>query len=335
MDSRTLGRSGLKVSAFSLGTMEWGGKVSRDDAAAQLALALDNGVSVVDTADCYTGGTSEEIVGALIKSHRPRVLLASKFSVPMDEDDPNARGTSRRHVIQACEASLKRLKTDCIDLYYIHRPHPAIPIEETLYALDDLIRAGKIRAAGSSSFASWQMVEAQWCSDVRNLLRLTAEQTPYHLLDRRIEREVVPAARSHGIGLVVWSPLAGGLLTGKYLDAKASDLRLSASDTSWGAKHFSDAANEAVTALNAIAQDAGHSLLQMALAWTLSRPGVSSIVLGARTPDQLAGQLGALATTLDQDTLDRIDAVVPFGGVTVPYYLDDAFADFTPNRVGW
>lgn len=335
MEIRQLGRSGLKVSALSLGTMEFGSKVSEKTAADILAVARDHGVTVVDTANCYTAGQSEQIVGKLIAPNRDRMLLATKFSVPMQTDVPNSGGTSRYNVIASCEASLKRLGTDHIDIYYIHRPFQETPIEETLRALEDLIRSGKVRAIGSSSFAGWQLVEAQWCADVRNLTRITVEQIPYHLLDRRVERELMPAARSYGVGVTVWSPLAGGLLTGKYLAATEASHRLQADDEAWGRKHFTDQATKAVAQLSKIAQEAGHTLTEMSLAWTLRQPGVSSVVLGARTVEQMEQQLSATSTDLTSDTLGAIEDALPFGGVTVPYYLDDAFANFAPNSFAW
>ncbi|MCV3272311.1 aldo/keto reductase [Roseobacter sinensis] len=315
--------------------MEFGGKVSDAEAANVFACARDRGVTMVDTANCYTAGRSEEIVGRLIAPHRGRMLLASKFSVPVAEDMPNTGGTSRYSVIANCEASLRRLGTDHIDIFYIHRPFTETPIEETLRALEDLLSAGKVRAIGASSFASWQLVEAQWCADLRNLTRPTAEQTPYHLLDRRVERELIPAARSCGVGVTVWSPLAGGLLTGKYLKNVDDANRLSADDADWGAKHFSDHATKTVKRLNELATASGHTLTEMSLAWTLRQPGVSSIVLGARSVAQLEQQLAATDVDLADETLNAIDAIVPFGGVTVPYYLDDAFADFRPNKFAW
>ncbi len=334
MEYRQLGRSGLKITPFTLGTMEVGGKVDEDIAADLVAMAVERGINLIDTANVYTGGRSEEIIGRLIKPHRDKVLLSTKFSVPLS-DDPNSGGTSRHAVIASCEASLKRLGTDHIDLYFIHRPFPETPIEETLRALEDLVRSGKVRAIGTSSFASWQVMEALWCADVRNLIRLTAEQTPYHLLDRRVERELVPAARSHGLGLMIWSPLAGGLLTGKYLGQDAENARLQKADTAWGAKHFAPGVAETVAKLKAIADEAGQSLTAMSLAWTLAQPGVTSLVLGPRNREQLAEQLDALEVNFSADQLQAIDEVVPFGGVTVPYYLDDAFADFSPNWHGW
>jgi aryl-alcohol dehydrogenase-like predicted oxidoreductase len=314
--------------------MEVGGKVDEGTAADLVAMAVERGINLVDTANVYAGGRSEEIVGRLIKPHRDKLLVSTKFSVPLP-DDPNSGGTSRHAVIANCEASLKRLGTDHIDLYFIHRPFPQTPIDETLRALEDLVRAGKVRAVGSSSFASWQVLEALWCADVRHLVRLTAEQTPYHLLDRRVERELVPAARSHGLGLMIWSPLAGGLLTGKYLGQDAQTARLQKADSAWGAKHFATGVTETVSKLKSLAEEAGQSLTAMSLAWTLAQPGVTSLVLGPRDRQQFAEQLDALEVKLRHDQLQAIDKVVPFGGVTVPYYLDDAFADFSPNRHSW
>ncbi|MCR9194911.1 MAG: aldo/keto reductase [Hyphomonas sp.] len=335
MEFRQLGRSGLKVTPFTLGTMEFGGKVAEDDAADLLAMAIERGINVVDTANCYGAGRSEEIVGKLIAPHRDKVLLATKFSIPMLDGAPNLGGTSRYNVVAACEASLKRLGTDHIDLYYIHRPFPETPIEETLRALDDLVSAGKVRAVGSSSFASWQLVEAQWCSDVRNLIRITAEQTAYHLLDRRVERELVPAALSHGVALTIWSPLAGGLLTGKYVDGGATTMRLRPDDSDWGAKHFTPQVNSTVAALLDVARQNGHTLTAMSLAWTLRQPAVASIVLGPRNRQQLTEQLDALDVVMDDAQAAAIDAIVPFGRATVPYYLDDQFANFSATTHGW
>lgn len=334
MQHRQLGRSGLKITPVTLGTMEVGGKVDEGTAADLVAMAVERGINLVDTASVYAGGHSEEILGRLIKPYRDKLLVSTKFSVPLS-DDPNSGGTSRHAVIANCEASLKRLGTDHIDLYFIHRPFPQTPIEETLRALEDLVRAGKVRAVGSSSFASWQVLEALWCADVRNLVRLTAEQTPYHLLDRRVERELVPAARSHGLGLMIWSPLAGGLLTGKYLEHGAQTARLQKADSAWGAKHFATGVTETVSKLKSLADEVGQSLTAMSLAWTLAQPGVTSLVLGPRDRQQFTEQLDALEVKLSHDQLQAIDKVVPFGGVTVPYYLDDAFADFSPNRHSW
>ncbi len=335
MTTRPLGRTGLQVSPFSLGSMEFGGQVDESTAADLVAAALDAGINAIDTANVYTGGRSEELVGRLIAPHRDRLLIATKFAVPTDADDPNSGGTSRRTVIAACEASLRRLGVDHIDLYYIHRPSTQTAIDETLRALDDLVRAGKIRAVGTSAFAGWQIVEALWCASDLGLNRPVVEQAAYHLLDRRAERDLVPAARTHDVALTIWSPLAGGLLTGKYLDGGADPGARLKPDNAWGAKHFTPAADRAVRSLAALAADAGISLTALSLAWTLQRPGVTSVVIGPKTVAQLTDQLLALNVHPDDDLLSAMDEVVPPGGVTVPYYLDDSFADFRPQPYHW
>jgi aryl-alcohol dehydrogenase-like predicted oxidoreductase len=335
MTTRSFGRTGLQVSPLTLGTMEFGGKVSEAEAARLLDLAVDAGVNMIDTANVYSGGVSEQIVGRLLAGRRDRILLATKFSVPTDPDDPNSGGTSRRTVIAACEASLRRLDTDYLDLYYVHRPYTQTALDETLRALDDLVRSGKVRSIGTSGFAGWQLVEALWCASDLRLNRPVVEQTAYHLLDRRAERELVPAALTHGTALTIWSPLAGGLLTGKYLAGEAAaDARLSR-DNAWGAKHFTAAADQAVRALADLAGQCDITLTALSLAWTLQRPGVVSVVMGPRTTEQLRDQLTALDVSLDEDVLAEIDQIVPPGGVTVPYYLDDDFADFRPHPYLW
>jgi aryl-alcohol dehydrogenase-like predicted oxidoreductase len=335
MGLRKFGRTGLVISPFTLGTMEFGSKVDEVEASRLVDSALEAGINVVDTANVYASGSSEEIVGRLVHDKRDRLILATKFSVRTDAHDPNSGGTSRRHVIAACEASLRRLRTDYIDVYYIHRPSTQTAIDETLRALDDLVRAGKIRYVGSSGSSGWQLVEMLWCAHDLGLKRPVVEQTAYHLLDRRAERDLIPAALSHDTALAVWSPLAGGLLTGKYLRQRpASGARLSPAND-WGAKHFTPQADAAVAALAACATETGVTLTAFSLAWTLQRPGITSIVLGPRTVDQLADQLAALDVTIDQDLSKRIDDIVPFGGVTVPYYLDDSFADFRPQPYRW
>ncbi len=332
---RPLGRTGLQVSPFTLGSMQFGEKVTEEEAGRLFEMAMDAGINMVDTANVYGAGASEEIVGRLIAPWRDRLLLATKFSVPTDAEDPNSGGTSRRTVIAACEASLRRLRTDHIDLYYIHRPFTQTAIDETLRALDDLVRAGKIRSIGTSGLAGWQLVESLWCAHDLGLNRPVVEQTAYHLLDRRAERDLVPAALTHDTALTVWSPLAGGLLTGKYLSSDTGgDARLSPTNA-WGAKHFTPATDAAVAELAKLADDAGMSLTALSLAWTLQRLGVASLVVGPRNRRQFTDQLAAVELTLSEDVLDAIDGIVPPGGVTVPYYLDDDFADFRPQPYHW
>ena len=332
---RPFGRTGLMISPFTLGSMEFGSKVDEAEAFRLLDRAFEVGVNAIDTANVYASGRSEETVRRLIRGRRDSIILATKFSVPTDSHDPNSGGTSRRTVIAACEASLRRLQTEYLDVYYIHRPSTQTAIDETLRALDDLVHAGKIRYVGSSGAAGWQLVEMLWCAHDLGLNRPVVEQTAYHLLDRRAERDLVPAALTHDTALAVWSPLAGGLLTGKYLDDRlGSGGRLSPADE-WGAKHFTPQADAAVAALADCAMETGVRLTALSLAWTLQRPGIATIVLGPRTVDQLNDQLAALDVTIDGELAKRIDEIVPPGGVTVPYYLDDSFADFRPQPYRW
>ena len=334
MDLRPFGRTGLVVSPLSLGTMEFGSKIDELEAAKLLDAAIEAGINVVDTANVYADGRSEEILGRLIGFRRDQLIVATKFSVPTDSQDPNSGGTSRRTVIAACEASLRRLGTDYLDVFYIHRPFTQTAIDETLRALDDLVRAGKVRSIGSSGTSGWQLVDMLWAAHDLGLNRPVVEQTAYHLLDRRAERDLVPAALTHDTALVVWSPLAGGLLTGKYLGQQAGNARLSPTDA-WGAKHFTPQANAAVAQLAECARQAGVTLTALSLAWTLQRPGVTSVVLGPRSTAQLAEHLAALDVRADTELLEQIDRIVPPGGVTVPYYLDDSFADFRPHPYRW
>jgi aryl-alcohol dehydrogenase-like predicted oxidoreductase len=333
MKLRPFGRTGLMISPFTLGSMEFGSKVDPTEASRLLDRAIEAGVIALDTANVYASGRSEEIVGRLITGRRDRFILATKFSVPTDSQDPNSGGTSRRTVIAACEASLRRLHTDYIDVFYIHRPSTQTATDETLRALDDLVHTGKIRYIGSSGASGWQLIEMLWCAHDLGLNRPVVEQTAYHPLDRRAERDLVPAAITHNTAIAVWSPLAGGLLTGKYLGERpAPDARLSP-DNEWGAKHFTRQADAAVAALAECAKEAGVTLTGLSLAWTLQRPGVTTIVLGPRTVDQLDDQLAGLDVAIDEDLSKRIDEIVPPGGVTV--YLDDSFADFRPQPYRW
>jgi aryl-alcohol dehydrogenase-like predicted oxidoreductase len=225
MQYQPLGRTGVSVSRFALGTMLFGTAVDETSAAAQLDHALHAGLNHLDTADVYGRGASEELLGRLLRKagRRDRLVLATKVHCAMADDDPNAQGSSRRHLVAACEASLRRLGVDHVDLYYLHRPSTQVPIDESLRALDDLVRAGKVRYVGTSSFAAWQVLEALWAAHEYRLNRPVVDQSPYSLLDRRVERELLPMAGSYGIGVTVWSPLAGGLLTGKYRTGASPD----------------------------------------------------------------------------------------------------------------
>jgi aryl-alcohol dehydrogenase-like predicted oxidoreductase len=341
MEYRSLGRTGMQVSVLSLGAMLFGGETDETEATALVERALDAGVNSIDTANIYGRGRSEEILGRVLTRNgkRQRLVLATKVHVTMDDTDPNSGGNHRRHIIEQCHASLRRLQTDYLDLYYIHRPSTQVPIDETLRALDDLVRAGYVRAIGTSSFAAWQILEGLWAAKEHHLNRFVAEQTPYHLLDRRIERELAPMAQTYGVGLTIWSPLAGGFLSGKYRRGRgrpeAVRLRETGERNAWVERHFVDRAFDVVERVAALAAEKGCTPAQLAIAWAARHEAVASVVLGARSVAQLDELLGARDVRLTADDLARLDEVSPPGGVVVPYYLDDAFADFRPHRHRW
>ena len=331
MELRNFGRTGVKVSAICLGAMMFGGRTAPEDAYTIIDKALDQGINFIDTANVYNRGRSEEVVGEALKrrGRRDTVFLATKVHGVMDAEDPNARGNSRRHIIQQCEASLRRLQTDWIDLYQIHRPQSDIPIDETLRALDDLIRAGKVRYIGTSTFGAWQIVESIYVAKEFGLNRFVCEQPPYNLLDRRIERELIPMAQTYGIALIPWSPLAGGLLTGKYRRGQPlpEDARF-ANPSYANLRRLTDRVYDVVEALEPIAQEKGCTLSQLALAWVMQQPGVTSAIIGPRTMEQLDDNLGATTVTLTDDDRKRIDAIVPRGSHVAPFYE----ADFGPHQ---
>lgn len=311
---RPLGRSGMQVSTIGLGTMVLGawGNTDHDACVRLIHRALDSGVNLVDTADIYADGESEEIVGRALAGRRDDVVLATKFHLPMG-DDPNRRGGSRRWIMTAVEQSLRRLATDHIDLYQVHRPDPDTAITETIDALSDLVRAGKIRAWGTSTFAASDLVETSWAAERRAVAGPHSEQPPYSILQRGIEREVLPVCARHGIGVLVWSPLAGGWLTGKY----RRDSPVPADSRAANEPDHFDGGNpakfDATEQLAAIAAEAGLPLAHLALAWAVEHPAVTAALIGPRTEAQLDDLLGASAIELDDDTLDAIDAVVPPG----------------------
>ena len=339
MEYRNLGRTGVQVSALTMGSMLLHEIPDAADAARLLDEALDHGVNSVDTANVYGRGASEERLGQLLdrNGRRNRLVLASKFHVRMNDDDPNAAGSSRRHVIDACHESLRRLRTDHLDIYYIHRPTTQVPIDETLGALDDLVRAGKIRYIGTSSFAAWQLIESLWVSRELHLSRVVVEQSPYSLVDRRVERELLPMARTYGIGITVWSPLAGGLLTGKYsAENWPQDARFPRTPASpWEQRHFTPSAKAIVDVVINLAAQKRCSPTQLSIGWILRRPGVTSVVLGVRNSRQLQDQLGAVAVEFSDEELTRLDEIAPPGRATVPYYLDDDLADWSPAVHRW
>ncbi|MEV4347160.1 aldo/keto reductase [Actinoplanes sp. NPDC049596] len=313
MQNRTLGRTGIKVSPYALGAMMFGaaagvGNPDHDDATRIIHKALDAGINFIDTADVYSYGESEEIVGAALKGRRDSVVVATKFGRPMGED-PNRQGGSRRWIMAAVEDSLRRLRTDYIDLYQIHRLDPDTELEETLGALTDLLRSGKVRAIGSSNTPATSIVEAQWLAERRGLARPHTEQPPYSLLNRGIEAEILPTAQRYGLGVLTWGPLAQGTLTGRIRPGRDTDLRRTAFF-----KHIADVRRvETVEKLIPLADEAGLSLIHLAMAFVTAHPGVTSALLGARTMAQLDNLLAGLEVTLPGDLLDRIDEIVPPG----------------------
>jgi aryl-alcohol dehydrogenase-like predicted oxidoreductase len=336
MEYRQLGRTGVQVSPLALGGMLFGGKTPEAEAQAIIDHALDAGINCIDTANAYMRGRSEEVIGAALRRNgkRARVVLATKVFARMDDEDPNAAGIHRRHIREQCEASLRRLQTDYIDLYYIHRPMHTIPIDETLRALDDLIRAGKILYIGCSTFPAWAVVESLWAAREYGLNRFICEQPPYHLLDRSIEHELIPMAQTYGLALMAWSPLAGGLLTGKYQCGAPADARIQPGNA-WADRHLTADALASVAALGRLAAEKGCTLSQLALAWCIARPGITGAILGARTLDHLTDQLGALQVALTDEDHRRIDAIRAPGSTLVSYYHEDGAADFHPPLYRW
>ncbi len=350
MDYRSLGRTGMQVSPLCLGAMMFGGwgEHDHDTSVEIIHRALDAGINFVDTADVYSQGESETIVGkALTGGRRDGVILATKFhgqmGVPPDAPmgtpgDPNQRGNSRRWVVRAVEDSLRRLQTDWIDLYQVHRPDPDTDLEETLGALTDLQRQGKIRAFGCSTYPAHRIVEAQWISERRSLGRFVTEQPPYSLLVRGIEADVLPVCEAYGMGVLPWSPLGGGWLSGRY--RKGKDLPTSLRASRLPARYdLSNAANQtkldAAEDLALLAEEAGLSLVHLALAFVLQHPAVTSPIIGPRTMEHLESQLGATEVVLGSDVLDRIDEIVP-PGTTISAadrgYLPPALTDARLRR---
>ena len=325
MDYRSLGRTGMQVSPLCLGAMMFGawGEPDHNVSIKIIHRALEAGLNFIDTADVYSLGESEEIVGkALAGGRRDDVIVATKFHGPMDVGagqqggDPNKRGNSRRWIIREVENSLRRLQTDWIDLYKVHRPEPGTDIEETLAALTDLQRQGKIRAFGSSTFPAHEILEAQWVAERRVLGRFVTEQPPYSILVRGIEADVLPVAEKYRMGVIPWSPLAGGWLTGRY--RKGQDVPESRRAQRLPARYDMErpgnqAKLDAVEELALLAEDADLTLIHLALAFTLAHPAVTAPIIGPRTMEQFESQLGATDVTLGNDILDRIDKIVPPG----------------------
>ncbi|MGI9658029.1 MAG: aldo/keto reductase, partial [Gaiellaceae bacterium] len=331
---RPLGRTGVQVTELCLGCMMFGAGADEETSVAMTLRALEQGVNFIDTANVYQVGVSEELVGKALKKwgKRDNVIVATKFWGMMG-DDPNDRGNSRRHLIEQCDASLRRLGVDHIDLYQIHRPASDIPIDETLRALDDLITAGKVRYIGTSTFAAWQIMEALWVSKELGLNRVVTEQPAYHLLDRRIEREVVPMAETYGIGLLPWSPLAQGFLTGKYRrgEAPPEGSRFENPEVGeiWEKFRFTegnpgihrDEHFDVLDVVEALAEEKAATPAQVALAWVARQPAVASVIIGPRTVEQLDDNLGAGAVEITDEDCARLDAVASPGRATLPYWV--------------
>jgi aryl-alcohol dehydrogenase-like predicted oxidoreductase len=328
MQFQFLGDTGVQVSAYALGSAMFGtwGNSNERECTQIINRALDGGINLIDTADVYSDGQAERIIGQAIKDRRDEVIVATKFHAPMGPGR-NDRGNSRLWIMRAVEASLRRLGTDHIDLYQVHRPQPETAIEETLQALSDVVRQGKVRYIGSSTFQAWQIVEAQTASQRLHCARFVSEQPPYSILVRSIERDVLAVAQRYKIGVIVWSPLAGGWLSGKYASrvppadsraARSGEYRTRGGRMEERYQLGADA-NAAkfklVDDLARVAEQAGLPLLGMALAFTLAHPAVTSCLIGPRTPDQLDTILAYADVVLDEPTLDAIDAIAPPGTV--------------------
>ncbi|TDN45347.1 aryl-alcohol dehydrogenase (NADP+) [Curtobacterium flaccumfaciens] len=335
MHYRTLGRTGIQVSPFALGTMMLGtdGSIGNGDEQDSIRIvhrALDAGINLIDTADRYSQGGSETLLGKALKGRRDDVVLATKFNGPMG-DDPNRRGNSRRWITTAVEDSLRRLQTDHIDLYQAHRPDDTVDLEETLSALTDLVRSGKVRAIGSSDFPASMQVEAQWTSERRGLERFRTEQPTYSILNRGIEREVLPVVERYGMGALVWSPLAGGLLTGRFRKGQDSDLARVGMF-----RHNQDERRiDAVEQVVALSEETGIRMTHLAMAFAIAHPGVTSALIGPRSIEQLDDLLEGVDVALTDEVLDRIDQIVPPGsdvGRLDQQYNPPAVLDATLRR---
>ena len=313
MEYRNLGGSGLKVSVLGLGGNNFGWWIDEQRSAAVINHALALGINYIDTADIYDKGRSEEYIGLTLKGRRTEVIIATKFSGQMGEG-PNDRGGSRWYIMRAVEASLKRLNTDYIDLYQIHFPDPTTPIEETLRALDDLVMAGKVRYIGCSNFAGWQLSEAFWTSYVNNLNRFVTVQTKYNLFERQIEQELVPCCKAHGIGVIPWGPLAGGFLTGKYLRGEQPKTPTTAKRPS---KAFIEIYNGVMTDVNwerlekleAFAKIRSHKVGELAIAWLVSRPWLSTVIAGATSPEQLDQSVSGTDWKLTSEEIAQVEQI--------------------------
>ena len=311
MEFRKLGNSGLKVSEVGLGGNNFGWWADEQASALVINGAIDAGINFIDTADVYDQGHSEEYIGRTLKGKRHQVLIATKFGGPMGQD-PNEKGGSRYHVLQAVDNSLKRLQTDYIDLYYMHIPDGSTPIEETLSALDSLVKSGKVRYIGCSNFAAWQVNEALWTSKTNHLTAFVVIQQRYNLLSREIERELVPCCEAHGVGVIPYSPLANGLLTGKYRQGQEppKDSRL-ATTVLPGMNRVLDKANwEVLSKLETFAGEQGHTVHELAIAWLLAKPWLASVIAGATKVEQVTSNVAAAEWKLTAEEVSAVDTII-------------------------
>ncbi len=308
MEYRRLGKSGLNISEIGLGGNTFGLWVDEAASMAVISHALDIGINYIDTADWYNQGQSEEFVGQAVKGRRSKVIVATKFGMAMGTG-PNDKGGSRHHILEAVNASLKRLQTDYIDLYQMHYPDPATPIEETLYALDDLVRSGKVRYIGCSNFAAWQLCEALWTSRVHHLQSFITVQTRYNILERQIESELVPCCQAYGVGVIPWGPLAGGFLTGKYRKGEKADVGRLSQPNRLYSRMLSDASWDKLKKLETFATERGHKVGELAIAWLLARPWLSTVIAGARTPEQVSANMSAANWKLTTGEVAAVDAI--------------------------
>ncbi len=309
MEFRKLGNSGLKVSKIGLGGNNFGWRADEQTSVTVINHAIDMGVSFIDTADMYDQGHSEEFIGKAIKGKRHQVIIATKFGSPMGEG-PNERGGSRHYIIKAVDASLKRLQTDYIDLYQMHVPDLSTPIEETLCALDDMVRAGKVRYIGCSNFAAWQLCEALWTSKVKNLHSFVTVQSQYSLLARQIESELVPCCQAYDISVIPYSPLAGGFLTGKYHRGEELpvDGRLAGPNPAYR-RIFTETNWDKLTKLEAFATERGHTVGELAVAWLLARPWITTVIAGAKKIEQVSANVAAAEWKLTAEEVAEVDAM--------------------------
>jgi aryl-alcohol dehydrogenase-like predicted oxidoreductase len=313
MEYRQLGRSGLKVSAIGLGGNTFGNGADEAQTARIIHRALDLGLNFIDTADVYSRGVSEQYVGKAVAGRRQQAIIATKVYGRMGEG-PNDSGSSRKHLIEGLEASLRRLDTDYVDLYQLHNVDQSTPVYETLSTLDDLVRQGKVRYVGCSNFLAWQICETLWAADRKNLTPLVSVQPRYNVFDRTIERELVPFCRQYGIGIIPYSPLAGGILTGKYRVGEAPPPDTRAGRNPRMQRQLDEAMLGKVNALAKWARDQGHSAGELALAWLLSRPEVSTVIAGATKPEQVDENARAADWKLSEDDLAEIDRLLGMGG---------------------